>query len=67
MGRKKTRRSQNGAHRQGAEELPTPSLAGRLIRPVVTVAAPGYSYYLDLADIALGREPALRRHKKGDR
>ena len=70
MGKKKKtkgRRNQNRAPDKGTEGLPAASLASRSVRPVVTVAAPGASYYLDLADVALGRKPALPLNKKGDR
>lgn len=70
--KKKTRvRRKQNQHNQALvkrpEIEPTPSLASRSIRPVATAAAPGSSYYLDLADVALGHKPVLPRDKKGRR
>lgn len=68
MGKKKktkARRNQNRAPGKRTELVPAASLTNRSLRPVATVAAPGSSYYLDLADLALGRKPALPRDKKG--
>lgn len=67
MNKKKTsirkRRTHKGLNRR-PEPAPAASLASRSSRPIVDTSGGEPSYYLDLADIALGHKPGPRRDQR---
>ena len=67
MAKKKKYRAKRFANpRSGKSALPAASLASRLTRPVVKAPATESTYYLELADIALGGKADGDGEKKGD-
>ncbi|MGE5207677.1 MAG: hypothetical protein ACM3PW_18855 [Chlamydiota bacterium] len=50
---------------EGAELLPAASLGSRTSRPATVGPGTEAGYYLDLADIALGRKPSPHAERKG--
>lgn len=65
--RKRTKKKKAGSKgfSEGAELLPAASLGSRTSRPATVAPGTEAGYYLDLADIALGRKPSPHVERKG--
>lgn len=68
MAKKKRNRAKKFANPRNGKSaaLPAASLASRLTRPVAKAPASESTYYLELADIALGGKADGDGEKKGD-